>query len=172
MSLTSVLLRAWISTSNQDLALSILQQLVLLLLLALLLLADGRTCLVLCCARPRGCQQADAVAAAAAIDAALESGGRAYCVCADANHRLGMDYFPGACKDVGLELQQVLSFRDTSYRGLSDFFSDSRALDQSAGYVAGMDLSLFILQTNKQTSTSKQNLAIATKHGFDNPACD
>jgi predicted nicotinamide N-methyase len=90
------------------------------------------------------CQPADAVGAANTIHDALRPGGRAIVVCADAAHRYGVDHFPAECRRVGLEIMA---------RDVGEMYEGkllSSGLEQTAGYVEGMSLTLFFLEKSLQ----------------------
>ena len=86
------------------------------------------------------CQPADAVAASYTIHQALRPGGRAYIVCATSKHRFGVDIFPTECRQRGLRV--TMDHVADLYRGalLVD------GLEQTTGYVEGMELTMFTLE--------------------------
>ena len=86
------------------------------------------------------CQPADAVAASYTIHQALRPGGRAYIVCATSKHRFGVDIFPTECRRRGLRV--TMDHVANLYKGalLLD------GLEQTTGYVAGMELTMFTLE--------------------------
>jgi predicted nicotinamide N-methyase len=86
------------------------------------------------------CQPADAVGAANTIHDALRPGGRAIVVCADAAHRFGVDHFQSECQRVGLEI---------TAENVGDMYEEkllTSGLEQTAGYVQGMSLTMFFLE--------------------------
>lgn len=86
------------------------------------------------------CQPSDAVATAKTIRDVLMPGGSAYIVCADAAHRFGVDHFAAECKGVGLEvnIKEVREVCNGALLGMN--------LEQTAGYVEGMNLTLFMIR--------------------------
>ncbi|KAK1735825.1 lysine methyltransferase [Skeletonema marinoi] len=85
------------------------------------------------------CQPSDAVAAAKTIyDALVPTTGRAYVVCADSEHRFGIEIFQEECERVGLEVTTT-NVADMSEDLLSDCHSTS-------GYVDGMNLTFYEVQ--------------------------
>lgn len=90
------------------------------------------------------CQPADAVGAANTLHDVLLPGGRAIVVCADAAHRFGVDIFEVECRRVGL---------DIIARDVGDMYEGklySSGLEQTAGYVEGMSLTMFFLEKSLQ----------------------
>jgi hypothetical protein len=84
------------------------------------------------------CQPSDAVYAANTICDALASNGKAFVVCADGQHRFGVDCFVSECRRVGLLVQDE-HLTDTEYvQGLD--------LEKTSGFVSGMNLILFSIQ--------------------------
>ena len=90
------------------------------------------------------CQPSDAVAASRTIWHALTPGGRAYIVCATSAHRFGVDVFPTACAQMGLkiEMQNVANL----YQGALL----TNGLEQTTGYVSGMELTMFTIEKPQQ----------------------
>ena len=85
------------------------------------------------------CQPADAISAAKTIHDALKSiTGVAYVVCANGNHRYGVDCFPDACRQAGLVMTHQQILQET------DWFNH-KGFHQTAGYIPGMSLNLFVL---------------------------
>jgi predicted nicotinamide N-methyase len=84
------------------------------------------------------CQPSDAVAAAKTIYDALVPKGRAFVVCADSEHRFGIEIFQEECERVGLEVRTT-NVADMSADLLSDCHSTS-------GYVDGMSLTFYEIQ--------------------------
>jgi predicted nicotinamide N-methyase len=90
------------------------------------------------------CQLSDAVGAANTVHDALLPGGTGIVVCADAAHRFGVDRFHAECQRVGLE---------TSVQDLGELNKGkllSMGFEQTAGYVEGMRLLLFLLKKPQQ----------------------
>ena len=87
------------------------------------------------------CKPQDAVAAANTIHDALRPGGRAYCVCADAAHRFGVDRLSTECKRVGLTVQ-VMDVRELENGQL---LLEYNGLDCTSGYVESMSLTMFFI---------------------------
>jgi predicted nicotinamide N-methyase len=85
------------------------------------------------------CQPDDAVAAANTIHDALVPGGEAFVVCADAAHRFGVDRFASECHRAGL----TVSARDVHEMYGGELLE--AGLEQTAGYVKGMNLTMFIV---------------------------
>jgi predicted nicotinamide N-methyase len=81
------------------------------------------------------CQPSDATAAAKTIYDALVPTGRAFVVCADSEHRFGIEIFQDECERVGLEVTTT-NVADMSEDLLSDCHSTS-------GYVDGMNLTFY-----------------------------
>jgi predicted nicotinamide N-methyase len=88
------------------------------------------------------CQPADAVGAANTIHDALRPGGRAIVVCADSEHRFGVEIFETECERVGLNIR-AQDVRDM-YEG--KLYSSGGGMEQTAGYVEGMSLTMFFLE--------------------------
>eukprot|EP00986_Skeletonema_menzelii_P008692 scaffold3767_cov116-Skeletonema_menzelii.AAC.17 len=84
------------------------------------------------------CQPSDATAAAKTIYDALVPTGRAFVVCADSEHRFGIEIFEEDCERVGLEITTT-NVADMSEDLLSDCHSTS-------GYVDGMNLTFYDIQ--------------------------
>jgi predicted nicotinamide N-methyase len=85
------------------------------------------------------CQPSDAIAAAKTIyDALVPNTGRAFVVCADSEHRFGIEIFQEECERVGLEVRMT-NVADMSEDLLSDCHSTS-------GYVDGMNLTFYDIQ--------------------------
>ena len=87
------------------------------------------------------CQPADAVGAANTIHDALLPGGRAIVVCADSEHRFGVEIFESECRRVGLEI----TARDVGDMYEGKLYS-SGGMEQTAGYVEGMSLTMFFIE--------------------------
>jgi Lysine methyltransferase len=85
------------------------------------------------------CCPSDAKAIAETIRSVLRPGGMAYVVCADAAHRFGVDCFVRYCEQLALQVQ----LQDAS--AIYDF-EQVNYLEQTAGYVEGMSLTLFTIQ--------------------------
>ena len=84
------------------------------------------------------CQPSDAVAAAKTIYDALVPMGRAYVVCADSEHRFGIEIFQEECERVGLKVTTT-NVADMSEELLLDCHSTS-------GYVDDMNLTFYEIQ--------------------------
>jgi predicted nicotinamide N-methyase len=91
------------------------------------------------------CQPSDAVAAANSIHDALKPGGCAYVVCADAQHRFGVDDLERECRRVGCTVV-TQSVADLYQGRLLDC---DTMLHLTAGYVDGMNLTLFEIRKPK-----------------------
>jgi predicted nicotinamide N-methyase len=87
------------------------------------------------------CQPADAVGAANTIHDALLPGGQAIVVCADSEHRFGVEIFESECRRVGLEINA----RDVGDMYEGKLYS-SGGMEQTAGYVEGMSLTMFFIE--------------------------
>jgi hypothetical protein len=85
------------------------------------------------------CCPSDAKAIAQTIRSVLRPNGMAYVVCADAAHRFGVDCFVHQCEQLALQvhLQDASEIYD---------FEQGNYLEQTAGYVEGMSLTLFTIQ--------------------------
>lgn len=83
------------------------------------------------------CQPEDAVAAAKTIHDALVSGGAAYVVCANSEHRFGVEIFARECERSGLEVTA------TSVSEMLDGKLLSDCMESATGYVEGMELTFF-----------------------------
>lgn len=90
------------------------------------------------------CQPSDAVAAANTVNTVLKPGGVAYVVCADAAHRFGVDHFAKECQRVGLQV------RTRDAREIYDGLGCQNNLEQTAGYVKSMSLTLFTIRKARQ----------------------
>ena len=86
------------------------------------------------------CQPSDATGAANALHDTLVAGGTAYVVCADASHRFGVECLYDACRKVGLQIERT-SVLDMDEGKLLD----DPSLHQTAGYVDGMSLTMFVI---------------------------
>lgn len=84
------------------------------------------------------CQASDAVAAAKTIHDALVPNGRCFVVCADSDHRFGIEIFQEECEQIGLTVTTT-NVADMSTDLLSDCHSTS-------GYVDGMNLTFYDIQ--------------------------
>lgn len=93
------------------------------------------------------CRAADAVGAANTIHDAVKVGGRAIVVCANAEHRFGVDCFEGECRRVGLN---VVSVEDLEHAYGGKLLACTTGLEQTAGYVEGMRLTMFVLEKPEQ----------------------
>jgi predicted nicotinamide N-methyase len=91
------------------------------------------------------CQPADAVGAANTIHDALRPGGRAIVVCADSEHRFGVEIFEAECERVGLNIRA----QDVGDMYEGKLYS-SGGMEQTAGYVEGMSLTMFFLGKSLQ----------------------
>jgi predicted nicotinamide N-methyase len=91
------------------------------------------------------CQPADAVGAANTVHDALRPGGRAIVVCADSEHRFGVEIFESECERVGLDI----TARDVGDMYEGKLYS-SGGMEQTAGYVEGMSLTMFFLEKSVQ----------------------
>jgi predicted nicotinamide N-methyase len=85
------------------------------------------------------CCPSDAKAIAQTIRSVLRPGGTAYVVCADAAHRFGVECFVQQCEELSLQVHlrdanEIYDFEQVNY------------LEQTAGYVEGMSLTLFTIQ--------------------------
>lgn len=87
------------------------------------------------------CQPSDAVAAAKTLFDALVPTGRAFVVCADSEHRFGIEIFQEECERVGLVVTTT-NVADMSEDLLSDCHSTS-------GYVDGMNLTFYEILKKK-----------------------
>ncbi|KAL9188904.1 hypothetical protein ACHAXT_011394 [Thalassiosira profunda] len=83
------------------------------------------------------CQPEDAVAASKTIIDALKPGGLALVVCANSEHRFGVEIFVEECQKRGLEV------RTTDVTEMFDGALLTEQMESSAGYVDGMELSFF-----------------------------
>lgn len=92
------------------------------------------------------CQPSDAVAAANSIHDALKPGGCAYVVCADAEHRFGVNVLERECLRVGCSVttQRVADM----YQGR--LLDCETMLHLTAGYVDGMKLTMFEIRKPKK----------------------
>lgn len=86
------------------------------------------------------CQPSDAVAAATTVVCALKAGGLAYIVCADAEHRFGVERFRSECESVGL----CVKTRNVDHIDVGQRFG----IEKTAGYVENMNLTIFTLEKN------------------------
>lgn len=84
------------------------------------------------------CQASDAVAAAKTIYDALVPNGRCFVVCADSEHRFGIEIFQEECEKIGLTATTT-NVADMSTDLLSDCHSTS-------GYIDGMNLTFYDIQ--------------------------
>jgi len=89
------------------------------------------------------CQPSDAVAAAATVHCALKAGGVAYIVCADAEHRFGVDQFATECERVGLEVESRNAASDAN--PALELLREE-GLEKTAGYVENMNMTIFTLR--------------------------
>lgn len=83
------------------------------------------------------CQPEDAVAASKTIVDALRSGGVALIVCANAEHRFGVEIFASECESRGLEV---------SATNVAEMYGGkllSRDMESATGYIEGMELTFF-----------------------------
>lgn len=87
------------------------------------------------------CQADDAYAVANTVHDCLKVGGRAVVVCANANHRFGVDHFRTACDRVGLNVTE-------NRMALEDGLSED--LLKASGYVPGMGMDLFQIRKVRQ----------------------
>ena len=88
------------------------------------------------------CQASDAVAAAKTVHDALKPGGVACIVCADSTHRFGVDRFATECQRVdGLDVET---------RNVRDVEGLQQDLQQTAGYVENMNLTMFTIRKAPQ----------------------
>jgi predicted nicotinamide N-methyase len=87
------------------------------------------------------CQPADAVGAANTVHDALRPGGRAVVVCADSEHRFGVEIFESECHRVGLEIKA----QDVGDMYDGKLYS-SGGMEQTAGFVEGMSLTMFFIE--------------------------
>jgi predicted nicotinamide N-methyase len=98
------------------------------------------------------CQPADAVGAANTIHDALRPGGRAVVVCADSEHRFGVDIFESECRRVGgleITVRDVGDLYDGKLYSSSSSGAGAGAgggIEQTAGYVEGMSLIMFFIE--------------------------
>ncbi len=89
------------------------------------------------------CQREDAIAAAKTIHDALvppgdgRCGGVAYIVCADSEHRFGVEIFPSECESIGLDV------KTTKVAELYDGELLLECMESACGYVDGMELTFF-----------------------------
>ena len=83
------------------------------------------------------CQPSDAVAASKTIYDALKPGGVAYVVCANAEHRFGVDIFANECEKRHLA---VIS-KDVAEMYDGELLSED--MNTAAGYIDGMMLTFF-----------------------------
>jgi predicted nicotinamide N-methyase len=84
------------------------------------------------------CQPSDAVAAATTVMCALKAGGLAYIVCADAEHRFGVERFSSECESVGLGVKMHNVDHIDAWQLLG--------IEKTAGYVENMNLTIFTLE--------------------------
>lgn len=87
------------------------------------------------------CQESDAVAAAKTIYDALVPNGRCFVVCADSDHRFGIEIFQEECEQIGLTVTTT-NVADMSTDLLSDCHSTS-------GYIDGMNLTFYDIQKSE-----------------------
>lgn len=84
------------------------------------------------------CQPSDAVAASMTIYNALKPSGKAYIVCANSEHRFGVEIFASECEARGL---------DVTTTNVSDMYNEELLSDlqlcTAAGYIEVMLLTLF-----------------------------
>lgn len=83
------------------------------------------------------CQPEDAVAASKTIVDALGPGGVALIVCANAEHRFGVEIFASECESRGLEV---------SATNVAEMYNGnllSRDMESATGYIEGMELTFF-----------------------------
>jgi predicted nicotinamide N-methyase len=90
------------------------------------------------------CQESDAVAAAKTIYDALVPNGRCFVVCADSDHRFGIEIFQEECEKIGLTVTTT-NVADMSTDLLSDCHSTS-------GYIDGMNLTFYDIQKSEMQS--------------------
>ena len=83
------------------------------------------------------CQPSDAVAASKTIYDALKPGGVAYVVCANSEHRFGVDIFSSECK------KRDLSVISKDVTEMYDGELLSKDMNTAAGYIDGMMLTFF-----------------------------
>lgn len=106
------------------------------------------------------CQRDDALAAACTLyDSLRTDGGVAYVICANAEHRFGVEFFLAACQNQNLRVQSY-SVRDLFEGGLlrEDVDVPQQEEDEeaegtqgggltlTAGYIPDMNLTLFIIR--------------------------
>jgi hypothetical protein len=91
------------------------------------------------------CQPEDAVAASKTIYDALRPGGMAFVVCANAEHRYGVDIFANECEERGLAV--VSTDVAEMYDGE---LLRSEEMDTAAGYIEGMRLTFFEISKVKR----------------------
>jgi SAM-dependent methyltransferase len=96
------------------------------------------------------CQASDAIAIANTIHDVLKPGGTAYVVCADAKHRFGVDRLIGECQRVGLMVSTKSALcshdvHDTLNSAMKLSVIDRANLEQTTGFVYGMNLTLFTI---------------------------
>ena len=87
------------------------------------------------------CQESDAVAAARTIYDALVPNGRCFVVCADSEHRFGIEIFQEECEQIGLTVTTT-DVADMS----TDLLSDSHG---TSGYIDGMNLTFYDIQKSE-----------------------
>ena len=89
------------------------------------------------------CQPSDAIAASKTIYDALKPNGEgcAYVVCANSEHRYGVEIFASECEKRGLHV--VTMDVKEMYNGELLFDDDNSLLDTAAGYIDGMLLTFF-----------------------------
>jgi hypothetical protein len=89
------------------------------------------------------CRPEDAVAASMTIRDALRPGGVALVVCANAEHRYGVDIFPGECERRGLKVTST-DAADMLWDGGGGLPGGRDAMmETAAGYVNGMRMTFF-----------------------------
>ena len=97
------------------------------------------------------CQPSDAVAVANTLHDVLQPNGVAYIVCADSQHRFGVDHLYKECHRVGLtiltkDITTNIDTDDTNEDTIRLHEDDIRNLEVTSGYVHGMKLTLFLIR--------------------------
>mmetsp|Transcript_32894 Transcript_32894/g.69211 ORF Transcript_32894/g.69211 Transcript_32894/m.69211 type:complete len:484 (-) Transcript_32894:71-1522(-) len=94
------------------------------------------------------CQAEDAIAAAKTIHDALRPGGVALVVCANAEHRFGVEIFANECEQRGLEVAAT----DVAEMYDGELLSE-KIMHSAAGYVDGMELTFFRIEKRSNCET-------------------
>ena len=84
------------------------------------------------------CQPEDAIAVSKTIYDALRPGGIALVVCANAEHRYGVEYFARECEERGM----LVSSTDVATMYNGELLSGN-IMETAAGYIEGMQMTFF-----------------------------